>query len=62
MIVERRFVDFMNSLEREEHPYLTELEAYALDTDVLIIRKEMQSFQHLRYHRSPLKVCRGQGF
>ena len=44
MIVERRFVDFMNSLEKEEFSYLEELEAYALDTDVPIIRKEMQSF------------------
>ncbi len=44
MIVERRYVDFMNSLEKEEFPYLEELEKYALDTDVPIIRKEMQSF------------------
>ena len=44
MIVERRYVDFMNSLEKEEISYLEELEKYALDTDVPIIRKEMQSF------------------
>lgn len=44
MIVERRYVDFMNSLEKEEIPYLEELETYALDTEVPIIRKEMQSF------------------
>ncbi len=44
MIVERRYVDFMNSLEKEEIAYLEELETYALDTDVPIIRKEMQSF------------------
>ncbi len=44
MIVEHRYVDFMNSLEREEFPYLEELERYALDTEVPIIRKEMQSF------------------
>lgn len=44
MIVEQRYVDFMNSLEKEEFPYLEELEKYALDTDVPIIRKEMQSF------------------
>lgn len=44
MIVERRYVDFMNSLEKEEFPYLEELERYALDTEVPIIRKEMQSF------------------
>jgi predicted O-methyltransferase YrrM len=44
VIVEQRYVDFIHSLEREEFPYLEELERYALDTDVPIIRKEMQSF------------------
>ena len=44
MIVEQRYVDFMNSLEREDFPYLVELETYALETEVPIIRKEMQSF------------------
>ena len=44
MIVEPRYVDFMNSLEKEEIAYLEELEKYALDTEVPIIRKEMQSF------------------
>ncbi|MBQ8198459.1 MAG: O-methyltransferase [Lachnospiraceae bacterium] len=44
MIVEQRYVDFMNSLEREDFPYLAELETYALETEVPIIRKEMQSF------------------
>lgn len=44
MIVEQRYVDFMNSLEKEDISYLEELEKYALDTDVPIIRKEMQSF------------------
>jgi len=44
VIVERRYVDFMNSLEKEDIAYLEELETYALDTDVPIIRKEMQSF------------------
>ena len=44
MIVERRYVDFMNSMEKEEISYLEELEKYALDTEVPIIRKEMQSF------------------
>ena len=44
MIVEQRYVDFMNSLEREEYPYLEELEKFALETEVPIIRKEMQSF------------------
>jgi len=44
LIVEQRYVDFMNSLEREDFPYLAELETYALETEVPIIRKEMQSF------------------
>ena len=44
MIVEQRYVDFMNSFEKEEIPYLEELEKYAIDTEVPIIRKEMQSF------------------
>ena len=44
MIVEQRYVDYINSLEREEFPYLEELERYAVETEVPIIRKEMQSF------------------
>lgn len=44
MIVEQRYVDFMNSLEKEDFPYLEELEKYAIDTEVPIVRKEMQSF------------------
>ena len=44
MIVEQRYVDYINSLEREMPAYLEELEQFALDTDVPIIRKEMQSF------------------
>lgn len=44
MIVEQRYVDFINSLEKGDIPYLEELEQYALATEVPIIRKEMQSF------------------
>ena len=43
MIVDARFVEYVNSLEKSEHAYLDELEQYALATDVPIIRKEMQS-------------------
>lgn len=43
MIVNQRYVDFMNSLEREMPAYLEELEQYSHQTDVPIIRKEMQS-------------------
>lgn len=44
MIVDERYVEYINSLEREMPAYLEELEQFALDTDVPIIRKEMQSF------------------
>lgn len=44
MIVEQRYVDFINSLEKGDIPYLEELEQHALATEVPIIRKEMQSF------------------
>lgn len=44
LIVEQRYVDYINSLERGMPAYLEELEQYALRTDVPIIRKEMQSF------------------
>ena len=43
MIVEPRLVEYLNSLEMELPPYLAELEAYALQTEVPIIRKEAQS-------------------
>ena len=43
VIVDARFVEYVNSLEKSEHAYLDELEQYALATDVPIIRKEMQS-------------------
>ncbi len=44
MIVDERFVDYINSLERGNPAYLDELERFAIETDVPIIRKEMQSF------------------
>lgn len=44
MIVDERFRAYINSLERGNGEMLDELEQYALDTDVPIIRKEMQSF------------------
>ena len=47
MIVDQRYVDYINSLEKELPPYLEELEQYALQTEVPIIRKEMQSFLKL---------------
>lgn len=44
MIVDERYVEFINSLEYEMPAYLENLEQYAIATEVPIIRKEMQSF------------------
>lgn len=44
MIVEERMVTYINSLGTGNTPFLEELERYALDTYVPIIRKEMQTF------------------
>ncbi len=44
MITDERFVAYINSLDAGNPAYLDELEAYAMQTQVPIIRKEMQSF------------------
>lgn len=44
MITDERFTVYINSLENGNPVYLDELEAYAKQTQVPIIRKEMQSF------------------
>lgn len=44
MIVDERFRSYINSLERGNGDLLDELEQTAINTDVPIIRKEMQSF------------------
>jgi predicted O-methyltransferase YrrM len=44
MIVNERITTYMHSLEPANTPFLTELERYAKDTYVPIIRKEMESF------------------
>ena len=44
MITDERFVAYINSLDAGNPAYLDDLEAYALNTQVPIIRKEMQSF------------------
>lgn len=44
MIVDERFVTYINSLDTGNTPFLEELEKYAKDTYVPIIRKEMQTF------------------
>lgn len=44
MIVDERFVTYINSLDTGNTPFLEELEKEAIDTYVPIIRKEMQTF------------------
>lgn len=44
MIVEERMRTYLNSLDMGNTPFLEELEALALESNVPIIRKEMQSF------------------
>ena len=44
MIVDERIVTFINSMETENSEILEAIEREALDTNVPIIRKEMQSF------------------
>ena len=47
MIIEERMTTFINSLDRGNTPFLDELEKAAIQTQVPIIRKEMQSFLKL---------------
>lgn len=57
MIVDERIVTFINSLETENCKILEEIEAEALETDVPIIRKEMQSFLSVLLKMSkPMRV------
>lgn len=44
MIVDQRYVDYINSLEKELLPYLEELEQYALQTEVPITEKRCRAF------------------
>ena len=44
MIGDERMVAFINSFDTGNTPFLDELEKYAKETDVPIIRKEMQTF------------------
>lgn len=44
MIVDERFITYINSLDGGNTPFLEELEVYAKETYVPIIRKEMQTF------------------
>ncbi len=44
MIVDERMITYINSLDRGNTPVLDQIEKEALDKDVPIIRREMQSF------------------
>lgn len=44
MIIDERMVAFINSFDKGNTPLLNEIEKYALETEVPIIRKEMQNF------------------
>ena len=57
MIVDDRMVAFINSFDKGNTPFLNEIEKFARETDVPIIRTEMQSF--LRFFlamKKPMKI------
>lgn len=57
MIVDERMVAFINSFDKGSTPFLDELEKYAKETDVPIIRKEMQTFlRFLLSYAKPMKI------
>ena len=57
MIVDERMVAFINSFDKGNTPFLDELEKYAKETDVPIIRKEMQTFlRFLLSFSRPMKI------
>ena len=57
MIVDDRMVAFINSFDKGNTPFLNEIEKFALETEVPIIRKEMQSFlRFLLAMKKPLKI------
>lgn len=56
-MIDERTVTFINSLDDGNPEYLDELEKYALDTYVPIIRKDMQSFmKFLMIQNKPAKI------
>lgn len=57
VIVEERMRTYINSLDTGNTPFLEELERYALENEVPIIRREMQSFMKvLLAVKRPLQV------
>lgn len=57
MIIDERMVAFINSFDKGNTPFLNEIEKYALETEVPIIRKEMQNFMKflLAMHK-PMRI------
>ena len=57
MIIDDRMVAFINSFDKGNPPFLDEIEKFALETDVPIIRKSMQSFlRFLLTMQKPMKI------
>lgn len=57
MIVDDRMVAFINSFDKGNTPFLNEIEKFALETEVPIIRKEMQTFlRFLLTMNKPMKI------
>lgn len=57
MIIDDRMVAFINSFDKGNTPFLDEIEKFALETDVPIIRKSMQSFlRFLLTMQKPMKI------
>ena len=57
MIIDDRMVAFINSFDKGNPPFLDEIEKFAIETDVPIIRKSMQSFlRFLLTMQKPMKI------
>ena len=57
MIVDDRMVAFINSFDKGNTPFLNEIERFAIETEVPIIRKEMQNFlRFLLTMKKPMKI------
>lgn len=57
MIVDDRMVAFINSFDKGNTPFLNEIEKFAIETEVPIIRKEMQTFlKFLLIMKKPMRI------
>lgn len=56
-MVDERTVSFINSLDAGNPQYLDELEQYAIDTFVPIVRKDMQAFlRYMMHTHRPMRI------